>query len=177
MAAGKSAKLIGTSKATPREGTQFGPVYLILVKHSQQVPTRCRVHAPSHMRDGIGVLVESGIIFPHQLGIQSVATDINDKIIVKGERDWRFQITLECQVHIATVQDDGSVRGFSFRNKGKDQTANNPPCPLRPNNQPAPPGCIGDINDEICASIGCDAWCPPRLTFSCQDQWSAVVQD
>ena len=67
------------------------------------------------MRDGIGVLVESGIIFPHQLGIQSVATDINDKIIVKGERDWRFQITLECQVHIATVQDDGSVRGFSFR--------------------------------------------------------------
>ena len=39
MAAGKSPrKLIGTSRQeeTPREGTQFGPVYLILVKHSQQ---------------------------------------------------------------------------------------------------------------------------------------------
>ena len=112
--------LVGTGRVeeVAGEGPQLGAVRLALVVDRERFPAGAGVHAPTDVAGGVGLgLTERREVAGEQVGVEAVAVDRGDAVVLDHEPDRGLHVLLEGEVHVAGCEHEGAVDGVGGRER------------------------------------------------------------
>src|SRR5687768_15150187 len=87
------------------EGAQFGAVEIALVVERHAVPAGRGIQPIADVADGIGFAIAPGRdIAAHEFGINALALDGRDVVVLDAQGDGALYVALESEVDIASGQ-------------------------------------------------------------------------